>query len=422
MFPLAAMPQGRVPMLFLALGTLLSYHSAGLYRPRLHLSVLADLPVLSQRALMSTLAVTAAVSILELPPGPGVFLEWALLGLFLALALRGVAYLLVRWARASGKVGYRTLIVGGGHVGQQLARTLRAEPAFGLRVVGIVDDDPLTTTPAGARLGSLQEVPGLLRAHAVDVLVVAFGSHSEQDVVEVLRSSEDSGSEVFIVPRLFEVHSLRGHGDHIHGVPMVRLRRPHRARASRRLKRLFDITASATALLVLAPLLAVIALAVRREGGAGILFRQTRVGRDAREFQLLKFRSLKPVDEAESATQWNVAHDSRIGSVGRFLRRTSLDELPQFWNVLRGDMSIVGPRPERPHFVAAFGNEIPRYAHRHRVPCGLTGLAQVNGLRGDTSIADRARFDNYYIENWSLYLDIKILFLTFREVLSGRGR
>jgi len=175
-------------------------------------------------------------------------------------------------------------------------------------------------------------------------------------------------------------------------------------------------------LLLAAPLIAVCALLVRVEGGPGVIFRQPRVGRNGVIFDCLKLRSLCPADERESATNWSVASDLRMTSVGRFLRRTSIDELPQLWNIIRGDMTLVGPRPERPHFVDKFSSEYDRYAHRHRVQAGLTGLAQVSGLRGDTSIADRARYDNYYIEHWSLWLDVKILIRTFAEVLFARGR
>jgi lipopolysaccharide/colanic/teichoic acid biosynthesis glycosyltransferase len=153
------------------------------------------------------------------------------------------------------------------------------------------------------------------------------------------------------------------------------------------------------------------------ESGRPVLFAQVRIGLDGRPFRIYKLRSLKPVNEQEAATTWNVVGDPRIGPVGRLLRRTSLDELPQMWNVMRGEMSLVGPRPERPGFVEQFSTEHERYWARHRVPPGLTGLAQVNGLRGDTSIADRARYDNYYIANWSLWLDLKIILLTARELL-----
>ena len=170
-----------------------------------------------------------------------------------------------------------------------------------------------------------------------------------------------------------------------------------------------------------APVLALCALAVRLESGPGILFRQERVGLDGKPFPLLKFRSLRPATHDESATRWSIAFDDRLGPVGRFLRKTSLDELPQLWNVLRGQMSIVGPRPERPHFVEQFTNEFPAYLARHRVPSGLTGTSQVHGLRGNTSIEDRARLDNFYIEHWSLWADLKIMLRTAGAVLRGTG-
>jgi exopolysaccharide biosynthesis polyprenyl glycosylphosphotransferase len=182
-----------------------------------------------------------------------------------------------------------------------------------------------------------------------------------------------------------------------------------------------DAALAGAALLVFSPVLLACALAVRLEGGPGVLFEQERVGLDGRRFTLLKFRSLKPATEDESATRWNVSHDDRLGPVGRFLRKSSLDELPQLWNIVRGDMSLVGPRPERPHFVEQFEQHIPRYMARHRVPTGLTGWAQVHGLRGDTSIENRASFDNYYIQNWSLWGDIKILLRTVQQVVWGRG-
>jgi len=178
---------------------------------------------------------------------------------------------------------------------------------------------------------------------------------------------------------------------------------------------------SAIALILLSPLLAATALAVRIDGGPGILFRQVRVGRDGRPFELVKFRSLRPADEDESLTQWSIQDDDRLTRVGRFVRRTSLDELPQLWTILRGDMTIVGPRPERPHFVEKFSQEEPTYSLRHRVPAGLTGLAQVNGMRGNTSISERSYFDNYYIDNWSLWMDTKVILRTFSEVFFGSG-
>jgi exopolysaccharide biosynthesis polyprenyl glycosylphosphotransferase len=250
---------------------------------------------------------------------------------------------------------------------------------------------------------------------------VAFGSLPESMLVEVIRTCDKLDVEIFFVPRLFELYFTSRDVDLLWGFPLVRLRAPAFRSPAWRVKRAFDIVVSGTALAVLSPVMAAVALAVRLEGGQGVVFRQERVGLDGRPFSVMKFRSLKPVDETESQTNWNIAHDDRVGKVGKFLRQSSLDELPQLWNILRGDMSIVGPRPERPHFVDEFARLYPRYTARHRVPAGLTGWSQVHGLRGDTSIEERARFDNYYIENWTVWLDIKICLMTVGAVLRRAG-
>jgi lipopolysaccharide/colanic/teichoic acid biosynthesis glycosyltransferase len=185
-------------------------------------------------------------------------------------------------------------------------------------------------------------------------------------------------------------------------------------------KRVLDVVVSGTILFLGAPVLAAVALAVKLSSPGPILFRQKRIGQDGREIEVLKFRTLRHNDQSD--TQWSVIGDARLTSIGRFLRRSSLDELPQLWSVLRGEMSLVGPRPERPFFVRRFSADVTGYEDRHRLPVGLTGWAQVHGLRGDTSIAERARFDNHYIEHWSLWRDLVILGRTATEVVrSARG-
>jgi lipopolysaccharide/colanic/teichoic acid biosynthesis glycosyltransferase len=184
-----------------------------------------------------------------------------------------------------------------------------------------------------------------------------------------------------------------------------------RQSVARLVKRTMDVVGALVGLLLVLPILLVAAVAVRIEGGPGVIFRQTRVGQHGRHFTLYKLRSLKP-ETGEADVKWNIDHDSRLGRVGKFIRATAIDELPQLVNVLTGDMSLVGPRPERPHFVEQFSASIPGYAARHRVPVGLTGLAVVKGLRGDTSIADRAAVDNDYADNWSVGLDLAIIVRT----------
>ena len=251
---------------------------------------------------------------------------------------------------------------------------------------------------------------------------MADGDISEAELLDVVRRPDCLDCDLLVIPRLPQFHTQAGMVDHIGSVPVMRIRTPKLEGPAWAVKRAFDIVVSGLLLLLLAPVMAACAIAVRCEGGPGFLFRQDRVGRDGQLFSCLKFRSMKPATSAESATQWNIANDNRVGPVGKVLRRSSLDELPQLWSILKGDMTLVGPRPERPHFVSKFSVEIDRYDHRHRVRAGLTGLAQVSGLRGDTPISDRARFDNYYIENWSLWLDAKVLLRTFGEVLFAQGR
>ena len=337
------------------------------------------------------------------------------------LALRGRAYSVIRMLRADGLVAHRTLVIGAGQVGTQLVRVTLDHPEFGLRPVGFLDSQPMLT---GDQLpvplvGGTDSLAAVIRETGVDNVIIAFTQSREANVVDIIRTCDRLECEIFFVPRLFELSSQSQQMEDLLGLPLVRLRRAAYRTARWRFKRALDIVVSACALAVLCLPMLVIAAALRIGHGSGVIFRQVRIGLDGRAFELLKFRSMRPADEEESATRWNIADNERLDGLGKVLRKSSLDELPQLLNILRGDMSLVGPRPERPHFVAQFETLFPRYVARHRVPCGLTGWAQINGLRGDTSIEERARFDNYYIENWSLWLDVKIVLRTFSSIMRG---
>jgi len=405
-----------------------AYGTGGMYRSRLSPSILDDLPALAGRLLVVLALTMTGQLILNQLRWDDELVDWKLL---VAAAVTGVAtvclrtsaYGLVRYARRTGRIAHRTLILGAGRVGTYLAESLSQHPQYGLQPIGFLDIDPPRPGVSASHriLGRPEQLVEVLLDHQVRNVIVAFGSMRESELVDIIRTCDRLHCEIFVVPRLFELHHIGAEMDTAWGMPLTRLRRAaYRSRAWQ-VKRAIDIAFSGFALMMLSPLMAVIAAAVRWEGGPGILFKQERVGVDGQHFSVMKFRSLKPVDETESATNWNIALDDRLGPVGKFLRRSSLDELPQLLNILRGDMSLVGPRPERPHFVDTFRSQHPHYVARHRVPCGLTGLAQVNGLRGDTSIAERARFDNYYIENWSLWLDIKILMRTAMSVIRAEG-
>jgi exopolysaccharide biosynthesis polyprenyl glycosylphosphotransferase len=337
------------------------------------------------------------------------------------LPSRTVAYAILRSLRRRGRITEPTLIVGSGPVAELVATTCRAHPEYGLVPIGLLDSAPEPELPLPL-LGSPEDLPRVVRAWDVRRVIVAFGTMRETQLIEVLRAAEDLPVAVYCVPRFFElrVPRERARTDEIWGIPLTRLTQTGPRVLERRAKRALDLLTASAAVVLLAPVLACAALAVRLSSPGPILFRQDRVGQGGRLFQLFKFRSMMVNDDSDTA--WSVLHDDRVTRVGRFLRRTSLDELPQLFNIIRGEMSIVGPRPERPHFVDEFSAVVPCYRDRLRVPAGLTGWAQVHGLRGDTSILERVRFDNAYIENWSLWLDLVIIARTLREALMGGER
>jgi exopolysaccharide biosynthesis polyprenyl glycosylphosphotransferase len=395
------------------------------YRQRMCLSILDDIP----RALGSTMAAVgltlAATSIFS--AGPLLerqVLQRAVSFAAVSMVCTALTFETARRLRRRGKAGRRTLIVGAGRVGTTLGAALSDHPEIGLRPVGFVDPGAQAGSD-GLRLPVLttemQALGRTILEHEIDTTILAFDGAGDAHVDTVM-AVHQTGCQVLIVPSMFELHQDGPDVERVRGIPLLRLRPDPTLRPAWWIKRMTDIAVSAVGLIVLAVPMLVIALAILTSSGRPILFWQDRVGLDAKTFRLCKFRSLRPRSEGESQTTWSIAADPRLGRMGKFLRRSSIDEVPQLWNILRGQMSLVGPRPERPTFVERFSEEHERYWARHRVPVGLTGLAQVNGLRGDTSIRERARYDNCYIANWSLWLDFKIVMLTAREVLGGRGR
>jgi exopolysaccharide biosynthesis polyprenyl glycosylphosphotransferase len=328
---------------------------------------------------------------------------------------RSVAYSVVRRARRLGRVGDRTVVVGAGAVGLEILRLLDAHPEYGLRPIGVVDD--VRDEPGLPLLGALGDLQDVIERHQVRRLIVAFGPTGEQELVEVLRQVSSLDVDLHVVPRFFELGLVPGGPgvEHLWGIPVYQVRRAALRAAAWRCKRVIDVAVASAAIVVTSPVMGAAALAVRLTSPGPVLFRQRRTGQNGREIDVLKFRTLRVNDDADIT--WSVEDDPRQTAVGKWLRRLSLDELPQLWNVLRGDMSIVGPRPERPFYVSRFRSTVAGYDRRHRLPVGLTGLAQVHGLRGDTSIAERARFDNFYIEHWSPWLDVRIMLRTVATVV-----
>ena len=409
--------------LIVAAAIVITCNRTDLHRSRLELSVLDDLPAL---LLVSIIGGGAVAALGAIEHESGSRLQPSLLFGAVAFGLltisRAAAYALTRLLRRTRLVSHPVLIVGAGEIGQQLAEAMLEHPENGLRPVGFVDaewrDRPASILPI---FGGIDALPRALTEFGINDIVFAFGSHPDAAMVRVVRACVCMDRQVFVVPRYFELYGAdrRARVEVIWGLPLVRLRRWPMRPGQYWTKRGMDVGLAGLGLALLWPVMAMCALAVRLELGRGIVFRQVRVGRSGQTFVLLKFRTL-PLGRAEGDIRWSAEGDMTVGPVGRFLRRTGLDELPQLINVLRGEMSLVGPRPERPHFVRAFGERVLRYGDRHRVRQGLTGWAQINGLRGDTSIRDRVTFDNYYIDNWSLWSDVKIMIRTLATLIGRR--
>jgi exopolysaccharide biosynthesis polyprenyl glycosylphosphotransferase len=377
---------------------------------RLRPSAVDDTPLILRRALMAFGGV-AALSVLT---GSGPLEPVLTAGLAATPALvlgRAGSYATARKVRAHSR--RRTVIVGGGEIARRIISALEERSEYGMEVVGAVDDYPkLEASELGTRvLGGIADLPRIARSHRVENVVVAFSQAREAETMSAIRTAVASGVHVWIVPRLFELGGTGRNSDHLWGYPLVKVAAPAPSRPQWALKRALDVAVAGLGVIVAAPFLALIAVGIRLESAGPVLFKQRRVGSKGKPFDIYKFRTMKVCDATVNDTEWT-ADEDRITRVGRFLRDTGLDEVPQLFNVMRGHMSLVGPRPERPFFVDQFSQEFGNYDARHRLPVGVTGWAQIHGLRGDTSIEDRVALDNYYIDNWSLGQDVKIILKT----------
>lgn len=409
--------------------TVLLLLKRGLYRSHLRLRTLDDLWGVVTAATVSAMSVVA----LRLASGDSLDFAadsvrpWGFAVAYLA-AGRVALYWSQSRAREHGESARRTLIVGAGRIGTLIARRLLDAPELGLKPVAFLDKDPLADTRRAVGLpvaGASWDLDEVVERYGIEQVIITFSTAPEEVLLRIVRRCEERGIAVAIVPRLFERMPERLSVEHLGGLPLITPRSVSPKDWQFAVKYALDRVVAAMALLLLSPLLATTALAILLTMGRPILFRQPRIGRDGRRFEMLKFRSMRqPEDDEGTAVvppsglgPGGVEGRDRRTRLGAFLRRTSIDELPQLFNVLKGEMSLIGPRPERPEYVSQFEQTVYRYSDRHRVKSGITGWAQVHGLRGRTSIDDRAEWDNFYIENFSLGLDLKIALMTFGAVL-----
>jgi len=328
-----------------------------------------------------------------------------------------------RWQwnlQARGLNQLRLVIVGSGEVGRMILQKIRQSPGLGYEVVGFIDDREPPSVLGVEVLGTTDDLPNLLETYRVDEVIVARPEASHQEILSIIARCEREKVTIKVFPDVFQIMASEVSIGDLNGLPLLTVRDIALRGWRLSLKRAVDILGSALALLILSPVMMLVAILIKLDSPGPVFYAQERMGLDANPFMMLKFRSMRSDAEKQTGPVWATPNDPRRTRIGAFIRRLSIDELPQFINVLLGDMSLVGPRPERPVFVEQFKKSIPRYMDRHKEKAGITGWAQVNGLRGDTSIIERTKYDLWYIENWSLLLDFKIILRTMTSAFLDR--
>ncbi len=419
-------PHYWIAIFAVAVSSLVVFPAVGLYQPQRGASMVEDL-----RALVSGWLILLAL---------GVFVAfvtktsdmysrvWVLLliggGFVLQTGVRIGMRLALRFMRRRGYNLRHICIVGAGELGREIAQRLRRAPWSGLQLSGFYDDDPdlagtrIDGTPV---LGTIDGLHSALDRGDIDQVWIALPLRAEERIRSLVSELRAYPVQVRYVPDIFGFHLLRHSFSEVAGMPVIGLTDTPMQGVQRVLKAVEDFMLGGLALLLLAPFLLIIAACIKLGSSGPVLYRQQRVTWNGRHFTMLKFRSMAVDAETASGPVWSQQGDARTTGIGGLLRRFSLDELPQLINVLRGEMSLVGPRPERPEFVARFRQEIPGYMQKHMVKAGITGWAQVNDLRGSSDLTKRIQYDLYYIENWSLWFDLRILALTVWHVLKSRN-
>ena len=429
-------PKGQPPfdqylavLPFVAVMVPIAFHIQRLYRFRRGRTRLDDFFAVLVGSLLTVLLAVAGTLYVQTYYLPNALKEqgylevsqvvWVLflgLNVLLAFGMRETVRVLLKRRWRAGVGLRRVLIVGAGDLGRLVADRILEHGELGFRLIGFIDDRFATTDGIGYRglpiLGALADAPDVCSREHIDELYVALPIDENVKMLSVVEFASREVIEVHVVPDLLQFIALRSRLEDLDGLPIISINDVPLRGFNSLVKRFVDVALSSAVLIVGAIPALLIALAIKRSSPGPIFYIQERMGLDGKSFTVYKFRSM-PIDAEEvTGPIWARDDDPRATRVGRWLRRTDVDELPQFWNVLRGDMSIVGPRPERPFFVEQFKHQIPQYMLRHKVKAGITGWAQINGWRGNTSLEKRIEFDLYYIENWSIALDLKIMWLT----------
>ncbi|MEP7008908.1 MAG: undecaprenyl-phosphate glucose phosphotransferase [Acidobacteriota bacterium] len=404
------------------------FYFHGLYQSRRGRSRVDEVLTLVVAVLLAAVLLSVVIAWYRPPAAPGsreyftysrAFLAlFALLDLTFVASVRMGVRQLLRRIRLSGHNLQRILVIGAGVLGREITQKLIAHRDLGFEIAGFLDDDPGKTgteIDGVPVLGTLRQAEEIIAERSIDHVYVALPIEAYRKTLQILQRMGNEIVDIKLVPDILQYATLNASLEDVDGTPVINLSQVPLQGWNSLVKRAMDVAIAAAVLALLLPFLPLVALAIWLGDRGPIFYRQERMGLDGKSFMILKFRSMRADAEASTGPVWAIKDDPRRTRVGSFIRHWSIDELPQIWNVLVGDMSIIGPRPERPTFVREFKHKIPQYMLRHRVKAGITGWAQVHGWRGNTSIKKRIQYDLYYIENWSLALDFKILWMTLRH-------
>lgn len=388
--------------------------NSDLYKVNANSKIISNLTSLFSSFSVLTASLIFFVVIFGNFKGNANFILYPMLYTVVATSIYRFFYLvIIKHFIGNGYYKKHVLVIGGDRIGERVIKKIISSSHLGYKLYGVLADYYHESLPKGMYLGKLSRFSEIARSKLIDEVIIALPLRKENDLISIVNKCEFEGIRFRIVPDFYRMVRNRMVVEELDDIPMIAVySEPLNLLGNRFQKRLFDIVFSSIALILLSPLFIVLAIIIKYTDNGPIFFSQMRVGANNKEFKIYKFRSMRTQSKSDSDTLWTSSDDSRVTKIGKFMRKTNLDELPQFWNVLKGEMSLVGPRPEREYFVEQFKEKIPDYKVRHLVKSGITGWAQINGFRGDTSISERIKYDLEYIQYWSLWLDIKILFLT----------
>ena len=407
-----------MPLIFIIPSYIFLFYVLGLYSPqRTQKNILSEAFKIIEANIIGLLFVTTLLFVFELTEYSRYLLAmFAIFSTTFSIIERLSVRQSLKYIRSRGHNIKYILIIGAGELGKKVSHTISQNEYMGYNIVGFLDDNLEKNSQCNGSkiIGSVGDLADIISNELVDRVIVTLSPRHYELLESIVETCEKCGVRAEIVPDYYRYMPATPHIDIIEGIPIIQIRQvPLDNLFNRFIKRFFDITLVILAIIILSPLLIFTAIMVKITSPGPIIFKQERLGRNKKSFYMYKFRSMKVQDTEKEKFQWTTEDDPRKTRFGSFIRRTSIDELPQFFNILKGDMSLIGPRPERPHFVGKFKEEVPKYMIKHHVRPGMTGLAQVNGYRGNTSITKRIEYDIQYVENWTLMMDIKIFFRTW---------